>query len=446
MKGLNKYLILSLFFVLAVVSYVALQDTTEQTAREVSLTEYATGALPILKEFNSPPTLIYLSGDPLLKPAPESLETDINSLLQNSSRNDFDRKGSPRSAELLILQNQTVRVALQHDVVEQVTWVPPTQTAEETISLEFLRNALVNNGSLSDVESATFSTAADNSLSGQINSHPFKVTTIHNLPVNDSPSLVMIDLSYFLSIYEDEIKTPIFPMVHTIINNLLTKNPGIEKFVISYSTGYGDVPLQLRFLGPVLATLAADPTLLDQPSPTNWRRLSKNIYMLNFHQVEEIWENALLMTKTEPNNPAWHYNLYESYNLLKMPKKALTALDSAARIDPGYTLEILGMARERLRNNDYLAGIELLTRAHDLSVEQEFIKLDLAIAHLQAGNIKKALSIVDELEKLSWSPTYFPNIPATLERIKSEASAKQLLSEPNSLHIPDLLHPSEEKE
>lgn len=443
MKGLSKSLLL-LLLLLPTTTFASEQPAaTTQADSKVSLIEYPTGILPILREFQPALNLIYLSGDPLLRPTPEPLNAEITQLIKSDTGGDFTRKGSPRRADLLILPVQTVRVALQHGLIKQATWVPPAQTPEEIIPLEAFRQKLAANNSLTADEAQSFRTLNGNSLSGEIDTRPFRVTTIHNLPTIDTPSVLLIDLSFFLPLYQDEIKTPIFPLVHSILNKLLSNNPGIEKIVISSSTGFGDVPLKFRFLGPALKALASNPNRMSKPAPTNWRRFSNNLYLVNFHQVDEIWESALLMTKTEPDNAAWHYNLYEAYNLLKKPQKALAALDRAVQIDPGYALEIVNLARARLRNNNYTKGIELLNRAHELTLEQDFIKFDLAIANLQAGNRSKATSIVDELKILPWSPVYFSNMPTTLARIRLEANPPPLRLDinPSDFQVP--FHSSE---
>lgn len=386
------------------------------------LVEFPSEALPVWRSVDAPPLLVLLSADPFLEPLPGDLDA-AGQLFYAGSQAELARKIRFAISDPVLLPIQTVRMALRSGVLSGLTWILPLPVVDQKpIDKEALRTWLLSHSQLSAEEKNSLRVTADGVV-GLVEGRPFRATVLGEFMVEPDPLQLHIDLSYFQSLYRNEIKTPLYLLLQTTVDRL----PKSEGVTISSATANGDVSMTLRFLGPTLKTLFVEPGFLQQGLSEEWRRRRDMLYLVNFQQVDKLLELSKSNVAALPNDANTNFDLYYAYKLQKNLSLAEVALDRACELDPGYGFEYRNLAVEALDRKDSSAAVKYLRQAIALDVENALYKYDLARVLIDAGEVDNARSLLQELQTLSWSKVYYPKMPSDLEALVNITLTPELL-------------------
>jgi hypothetical protein len=391
------------------------------------LTEVVPQALTVWRKFKpQQPTLVLFANNPYLKPTPKSQREEITRAFEKEGGGDLRPRLNPARPDPLILPDMALTVALQLGLFSRIVWVLPHDSSFGNQSPLSFRNHMVNYGAVNQDDTVKF--IKDNGgFSGDIKGVPFQAVPYSALPAITGPVILHIDLPYFGPIYLDEVRTPLYPLLREQLLGIKSAGWATQTVTISFSNIGGGLPLDSRFLGPALSEIFQDPELLDQEPPINWLRRAKALYLESFFQMETIELLYQQMAEEAPDDPSVQYGLYKTYRQGKDPAKALENLDQAVHLDRVYGLEYLDLAALAQQNDNHLMRMDMLRKAQQALPDDAFIALKRVETYLSFQNKRKALPLIDELDRLPWSKVYYPGVPSQLRawRQQIESSPEQ---------------------
>ena len=389
-----------------------------------TLVETSAEALFSWREFShEKPTLILLAKNPLLQPIPAAMKNVAKDLVKNGSQKELINKSLPGRANPVILPHMTLSAALDSQFFSKVLWILPASTNEQ-ISLERFREKMLSLGDLSADEAETF-TVQDGTLTGTVRDTAITVAHYHGLPSIEGPAIVHFELDFFPPLYINEIKTPLFPLVYNLLRDLREQKYAILGSTISLGNLSNDLPLQVRFLGDLIARNIQRPERIDAPSSVNELRRSQALYLENFFQKEKIRDLYLAMETEAPQDASVKYDLYQSARRFKEGNKALDYLQQAVTLDHIYGLEYLELTEVALEQDLYEQAISMLKLAMKTFPKNPFIELKLADTYLKSGSADQAELALSQLEQQPWSPVYHASVPELLKQMSDISAAEK---------------------
>lgn len=388
---------------------------------EPPLLELPGEAIPLWRQTRAlKPALVLLSSDPLMSPLPKEMEARVLRLVASGENTDWRQLTLPQSPDPLLLPPMTVTAALRAGFFSQVLWAFPSDRKENELSVQSFAAQLSDYGALTTDEAAKID-FNHGIFSGTILGVPFRAAPLRLLPAPPGPAVVHLDTGYFQPLYKGEIKTPLFALLHDTLVELRDKRIQVETLTISRSNLDGSLPLEVRFIADALAWTFANPAILDQDPPDNWKRRANALYLANFFQKEKIRELYLAMEQNEPQDPSIKFALYQNARLFKDGNSALAYLERAVTLDPVYALEYLSLAKYAAEDSNLDGAMKMLQKAATSMPGNPFIPLEQATLLLKGDRRAAATPLLEGLEGLPWSPVYHPGIPATLKEMKESA-------------------------
>ncbi len=361
------------------------------------------------------PALLLLANDPLLRPLPPSLADEILRLTREGSPDELRRRGTARVPNPLLLPEMTVTAALRAGFFSRLIWVLPL-AAEGEMNLETLRAQLREYGALTEEEAAALRLEAGGA-SGTAQGMPLRIVPLTALTAPTEPVVLHIDLSYFSPLYKGEIKTPLYPLLGQTLQQLRELGMRAGVVTISRSNLDGGLPLETRFIGGDLAELFRRPELLDSPLPELWDQRSRSLYLANFFQKERIRELLEEMRQKAPEDASVAYAYYQILRQFREGSPALAELERAVALDPAYAREYLDLVPLALEKEQPEEALRMLDLAAKVFPDDPFISLDRAGLLLRSGSNREGREILQRLQKLPWSPVYYPDMPQRLEEM-----------------------------
>jgi hypothetical protein len=364
------------------------------------------------------PALLLYANDPLLKTTTPAIQKNLLERLSEKDQTVL-LYSNPNAA---IKPQMTLDVALQAGMFSAVYWVMPARMEVGELSVEILRNQLLEMGALNSNEARTL-TLKNGVFSGMVRGVPFYA--LHpqaEFPIS-GPVTFHFDLGYLTPLYKKEMKTPIFPLIYQTLRHVRGQQLQVSSASFSYSQVTGKVPLGSRFIGDVFMQLVKDPALLDERLPSAWHKRANAMYvneMLNFRGARDLY---LELAAEFPEDPSLPYALFQVSREIRTARQAaLGLLAGAVQRDPVYAYEYLQLAplaREKGRSDEALRMIKL---AHEAIPDNPLITLELARAYLAAGENDKAMPLLQRLITLNWSPTIYSGMPTLLEQLLASVS------------------------
>ncbi len=238
---------------------------------------------------------------------------------------------------------------------------------------------------------------------------------LKHLPQFDRPVVLHIDLSYFQPLYKNEISTPLFPLIFQTLEELRQRQMKCIAVTFSYGNREGRIALDVRFLGDVIKRFIEDPATLDQPVPANWQRQSEALYLSNFFQKEKIRELFEAQEQDAPDSAWVKFNLYRSAAEHKEGSKALDYIAEAVKLDPVYAMEYFNLTQMAYDKGRPDEAMRMLRLASGAFPDDPQIKLLIAQLAVELKQEHAAAQIVKELQALSWSDIYYPQMTEYLQ-------------------------------
>ncbi len=387
---------------------------------ELNRFESISEALPVWREFaDQQPVLLLLSDKPQLIPPPEILRGPIDHLVTTGSAVAINAASNYRNPEALLQSSMAVDIALRNGWFQELNWVFPSRNPDLSPNLELIREQFTKY-SILDTTEATSLVLHEQIISGTLRNKEFKTSALKWMVTQHSPVIVHIDLSYFQTLYKNEIATPILQTIYNTLSQLRDLQLNTLAVTFSYSHMDNKIALDVRFLGEILTTLIAQPDMLDKPVPPNWQRQADAIYLANFFQKETV-EEIFKAQQQDDSNSAWvKFNLYRSAAEMKAGDQALDYLAKAVAIDPVYALEyarLSQMAYDRERPDE---ALRMLSLAAAVFPDDPFIKLRIIQLAHELGEVKTAQLLLEQLQELTWSEVYYANMPERLNTIAGD--------------------------
>lgn len=361
------------------------------------------------------PALLLLANDPFLRPLPPELADEILHLTREGSPTELRQRGTARRPDPLLLPEMTVTAALRAGFFSRLIWVLPL-AAEGEMNLDTLRSQLREYGALSEEEAAALRPEGEG-VSGTAQGLPLRIVPLSALAAPAEPVVLHIDLSYFSPLYKGEIKTPLYLLLGRTLQQLRAVGMRAGAVTISRSNLDGGLPLETRFIGDDLAELFRRPELLDAPLPELWDQRSRTLYLANFFQKERIRELLEEMRQKAPEDASVAYACYQILRQFRQGSAALAELERAVVLDPAYAREYLDLVPVALEKEQLEEALRMLDLAAKVFPDDPFIPLDRAGLLLQAGRGRESREILQRLQKLPWSPVYYPELPYRLKEM-----------------------------
>lgn len=377
-------------------------------------------ALPVWREFaDLQPTLLLLSDKPQLILPPELLRDPIDHLMKAGNPEAIITAGKSTNPEQLFQHSMTVDIALRNKWFSNLDWIFPSRDPEAAPNLDLIRDRFTEYSILNETEANSL-TLEDKTIKGKLRDVSFRASALKWAPKQNSPAIIHIDLSYFQTLYKNEIATPVLQTVYSTLSQL--KALELTPLTVTFSYGHMDnnIALDVRFLGEVLKTLIADPELLNKPVPANWKRQADAIYMANFFQKENI-EEIFKAQQQDDSSSAWiKFNLYRSAAEMKSGQQALDYLAEAVTLDPVYALEYANLSQMAYDKKRPTEALRMLSLASRIYPDDPFIKLRTIQLSIELGENKTALHLVEQLQALAWSDIYYSAMPERLNLLAEE--------------------------
>ena len=388
-----------------------------EEAIEAKLVEYPTRALPVWRQFRQQqPALLLVSNNPFLSPTPDLLKNEINTLLTSRAETEIIKRTNFSAPDILIQPDMALSAALGAGLFSSVYWVYPSTMDIEKIGLDKFQEQMLTLGLLTTAEAASLH-LNNGSIQGHVRGVPFKAIHPEALDSIEDPVVVHFDLSFFPSLYKDEIKTPLYTLIKESLNMLKAAAPQALAVTVSYSNLTNDLPLASRFIGPNLVSLMAQPARIDAELPALWELRRKALYLPNFFQTDKIHELYLKMEQEAPNDPSVKYGLYQNARERKAGDQALNYLAQAVALDDTYGLEYLELASIATEKELPMQSLRMLRLATETFADNSFLALSLARELGQNNQQEEARAIISRLQTLPWSTTYYPEMPDTLRQM-----------------------------
>jgi tetratricopeptide (TPR) repeat protein len=265
-------------------------------------------------------------------------------------------------------------------------------------------------------------TLKDASFSGTLRGLPFEAIHYLALPEVNEPMVLHIDLSYFQGLYDNEIKTPLYELIHQAASTLNQSGWKPLATTLSYSTLEGEIALETRFVISNLAEILANPSLLAAESmPSAWGLRAEGLYAADMFTESKKLELYREAAELAPNDPTALYDLFQAHFMAKEIDQALATLDRAVAFDPGYAATYLALADMALKDSNAPITFELLTKAKPFFPYNPFVDLQRADLLLQKGDSKAAIEVLETLKQEQWSTLYRSEMPSVIDNMLQAA-------------------------
>lgn len=272
-------------------------------------------------------------------------------------------------------------------------------------------------------------TLKDGVYQGSVRGVPFSTVHWRRLDAVKGPMVLHIDLSFFKGLYDNEVKTPLYDLLHETAASLRETGWQPLATTLSYSVRDGAISIDTRFLLRNLADIFRRPAILDEPMPETWNRRAEALYAADMYSDSKKIELYQANAAKAPQDPTVVYDLFQGHFLAKKIDPALEALDRAVALDPGYAAAWLDLAQMAAKDGKPEIALKLLGKAAAVYPADSFIQMQRADLLLQADRRQEALPIVERLKALSWSKIYHADVPALLERMEGYARGEKVPSE-----------------
>jgi tetratricopeptide (TPR) repeat protein len=232
---------------------------------------------------------------------------------------------------------------------------------------------------------------------------PVYIYSLKNLPKVKEDALLMIDISFFMPLYENEVKKPLLDIFGGLMNTLGEKDIPVSEAVVSYSTYMDEVPLEYRFLGGYVGTFLSHPEKLKDGPPQTWELRSQAMYNETFFQTDDVVQSYVDAVKLDPEDASLRYALANAFFSNKDLEGLRKELEQAVGLDKGYYQAYLTFANYFHSNKMDKDAEYFLQRAAEANPSDPRVWDLLHIIYFTGGRYKEAADAQEKNIALGFS-------------------------------------------
>ena len=288
-------------------------------------------------------SLLLIGSTPGLESAGEAYTTKV---LAEASKGDWDdllEKDYPTSRFYPVNIYNYLFFLYKSGVIDKIYWVPPSKESVGKEPLDGFKDYLKTIG-VKDDELAGFKQTKD-SITGSINGIPIQINSLKELPKIKEELLLLIELPFFTTLYENEVKTPLLDSFAGFAQTLGSKKLKVSEAVVSYATADGQVPLEYRFIGGYLNRYLTEPQTLKDGPPATWKLRSEAMNYETFFQTDDALQSYADAIKLDPKDASLRFAMAMALMNQKDLEGLRAELDQAVALDNGYYTEYTEMGR-----------------------------------------------------------------------------------------------------
>ncbi len=288
-------------------------------------------------------SLLIIGASPGLAPAGDAYTANVLADASQGKWGDLLEKDYPTSRIYPVNIYNYLFFLYKSGVIDKVYWVPPTKESVGKEPLDGFKDYLKGIG-IKDTELKGLRQTSD-SIEGSLNGIPIRIFSIKELPKIKENVFVLIDLNFFNSLYENEVKTPMLDFFGGFMETLGSKKLKVSEAIISYSTADGQVPLEFRFLGGYLQKYLTDPQSLSKGPLQTWKMRSEAMKNETFFQTDDTIQYYVDAIKLDPKDASLRFALAMAFLNQKNLEGLRAELDQAVALDNGYYTEYTEMGQ-----------------------------------------------------------------------------------------------------
>lgn len=381
--------------------------------------ELSSEALAVWRDYSAmKPTLLLLSDDLMLQPVPENLLDQVEQLVLHKSQQEIAHSSHPGRTDVIMLPSMTTDIALDADMFDHLAWALPIKDPGQSLNIEAMRQDLIGKGVIDEWEADSLS-SVDNVMQGSLRKTGFTAAVLQKLPELKGPVVLHIDPSYFQGLYKNGVATPIFSIVNETLAQLRDRNIPVLAVTYCYGNLNNRIGLDVRFIGDLLRDFFETPETFGKPLPRNWQQLAEILYLNHFFEKEKVRDIATLLAEELPESAWARYQMYHAAANFKQGKEAIEHLAETVAQDKVYALEYLVLANTAYQKGFPDQALRMLKRAQESFPEDHQVVLQVARLATEITQYELALELVEDLQKRSWSTTYYPDMPRYLTEFES---------------------------
>ncbi|TLM65412.1 MAG: hypothetical protein FDZ69_10115 [Deltaproteobacteria bacterium] len=392
--------------------------------------ELPSGALATWRQLaGHEPALVVFSAHPFLTPLHDEDRATVRAFVREAPPAELVRRGRALVADPVLTSPQTVSAAIEAGLVTEVVYVQPTTRPADKMSLaDFQRNAFAA-GFLSEQEALSL-VQRDGVISGTVRGRPFRCAHPEALPRIDRPVIVHLDLGYFKDLFVNDIKTPLYDLLHQTVTAIRDAGWPVAAVTLSYSNQEAEFSLETRFLISNLADLLEHPEWLEAGAPPAWKmradaRMSRAMYAEG--KAAELTAQA---AEISPADPDAIYDLAFLRLSQRRTEEGLALLARAVESDTGYALAYLELIEEAVTQGQWKTAEILFSKAIAAFPDNPFIRIGQADQLIRRERGREALPLLQELQQLPWSSEFHPATPALLREMIAVATEQAASATP----------------
>jgi len=338
------------------------------------------------------PLILFSDGLGLLNSRSEQDEEAAIKAVKSGRAADVTARDYPTSTIYPIDSSDYLTYLHKLGIISKLYWVPPYRGSVGGEPLDNFKEYLRAYGSTEDElkklkQEKTF-------ISGTVNGLPIVVSGLGELSPPISDAVMLIDLTFFNKLYKNEVTEPMLDLFASFVKMLSDVSPKVSHVIIVYSTAYGDLPMEKRFLGGYIKTYFTDPAALRDSPPDNWLIRANAMYDDTFFQTEQSLELYKKAAESAPDDPAAVYDLAQGYFAVKDLDNMAKNLDKAVELDNGYYPAYFKYAEYFTEKGIYGATQHFLDQAAIYAPDDPRIVIGFHMLHKATG--EKNLAVADQ--------------------------------------------------
>lgn len=282
---------------------------------------------------------------------------------------------------------------------DRLLWVFPSRESVGELPLDGLRNYLHRRGwpdaALEDLQ------VEGRFVTGTLAGVPVTLTNLADLQAGEATAILDIDLRYFLGLQAQD---PSFRMgtraLVGFLRDLRRREVRTAFAAVTLSTIDGNVPMDIRFFGGLIADALLDPAALEGPLPEKWAmtiEAEDSLMAGNFGGAEALYER---LAGLHPSTAGFRFGLALARGFQGDAEGCREAMLEAYEYDGGYLRGFFQLANVLAANGQYEAG-KALIETSDLSKILSGMELNYqkGVFFYNAGRPFDAITVLEKVSQ-----------------------------------------------